>query len=115
MDRFHKNVSALSELCGAEDEIQLQKIAEGLDERFFAIRDAILQRAEALESAIEQSSQFTDRLDIVLANLDGVAVQVYISIFTVTRYITPFLTFRSITSFTVFICIFYRFEIRNQY
>lgn len=76
MDRFHKNVSALSELCGAEDEIQLQKIVEGLDDRFFAARDVIRQRAEALETAIEQSSQFTDRLDVVLANLDGAAMQV---------------------------------------
>ncbi|VBB27153.1 unnamed protein product [Acanthocheilonema viteae] len=76
MDRFHKNVSALSELCGADDEIQLQKIAEGLDERFFAARDAVRQRAEALETAIEQSSKFTDRLDVVLANLDGAAMQI---------------------------------------
>lgn len=83
MDRFHKNVSALSELCGPEDEIQLQKIAEGLDERFLTARDAIRQRAEALETAIEQSSQFTDRLDIVLANLDGTAMQVYTLIFTI--------------------------------
>ncbi|EFO27979.2 spectraplakin [Loa loa] len=76
MDRFHKNVSALSQLCGSEDEVQLQKIAEGLDERFFAARDTIRQRAEALETAIEQSSQFTDRLDVVLANLDGAAMQI---------------------------------------
>ncbi|KAK6106184.1 Spectrin repeat family protein [Brugia pahangi] len=76
MDRFHKNVCALSELCGPEDEIQLQKIAEGLDERFFAARDAVRQRAEALETAIEHDSQFTDRLDIVVANLDGVAMQI---------------------------------------
>uniref|UniRef100_A0A0R3RSE7 GAR domain-containing protein n=1 Tax=Elaeophora elaphi TaxID=1147741 RepID=A0A0R3RSE7_9BILA len=76
IDRFHKNVSALSDLCGAEDEVQLQKIAEGLDERFFAARDAVRQRAEALETGIEQSSQFTDRLDVVLANLDGIAMQI---------------------------------------
>lgn len=76
MDRFHRNINALSELCGSEDEIQLQKITEGLDERFYAARDAIQQRAEALETAIEQSSQFMDRLDIVLVNLDGVAMQV---------------------------------------
>ncbi|MCP9258009.1 hypothetical protein DINM_001173 [Dirofilaria immitis] len=76
MDRFHKNVGALSELCGPEDEVQLQKIAEGLDERFFAARDAVNQRAKALETAIEQSSQFTDRLDVVLANLDGAAMQI---------------------------------------
>uniref|UniRef100_A0AAF5PYW1 GAR domain-containing protein n=2 Tax=Wuchereria bancrofti TaxID=6293 RepID=A0AAF5PYW1_WUCBA len=76
MDRFHKNVSALSELCGPEDEIQLQKIAEGLDERFFAARNAVRQRAEALETAIEQDSQFTDRLDVVVANLDGAAMQI---------------------------------------
>ncbi|VDK30655.1 unnamed protein product [Gongylonema pulchrum] len=76
MDRFHKNVSALSELCSAEDEMQLQKVAEGLDERFAAARDAVQQRADALETAIEQSSQFTDRLDVILSNLDGAAIQV---------------------------------------
>lgn len=78
MDRFHKNVSALSELCDTEDEVQLQKVAEGLDERFSAARDAVQQRAEALESAIEQSSQFSDRLDVILSNLDGAAVQVIV-------------------------------------
>ncbi|VDN02146.1 unnamed protein product [Thelazia callipaeda] len=76
MDRFHKNVSSLSELCGREDEMQLQKVAEDLDERFAAARDAVRQRAEALETAIGQSSQLTDRLDVILANLDGTAIQI---------------------------------------
>lgn len=76
LDRFYKNVQALSELCDSEDEKQLEKIAEGLEERFIAARDAIQERAEALETAIEQNSQFSDRLDVILANLDGTATQV---------------------------------------
>uniref|UniRef100_A0A914REG8 Uncharacterized protein n=1 Tax=Parascaris equorum TaxID=6256 RepID=A0A914REG8_PAREQ len=40
-----------------------------------AAREAVRQRAEALETAIEHSSQFTDRLDVILANLGGAAAQ----------------------------------------
>lgn len=78
MDRFNKNVNALRELCDSEDGAQLEKIAEGIEERFEAAREAVRQRAEALETAIEHSSQFTDRLDVILANLGGAAAQVYL-------------------------------------
>uniref|UniRef100_A0A915B3J8 Microtubule-actin cross-linking factor 1 n=1 Tax=Parascaris univalens TaxID=6257 RepID=A0A915B3J8_PARUN len=76
MDRFNKNVNALRELCDSEDAAQLEKIAEGIEERFEAAREAVRQRAEALETAIEHSSQFTDRLDVILANLGGAAAQI---------------------------------------
>ncbi|VDK41941.1 unnamed protein product [Anisakis simplex] len=76
MDRFIRNVNALRELCDSEDSAQLEKIVESIEDRFEAIREAIKQRADALETALEHSSQFTDRLDIILANLDGAAAQV---------------------------------------
>ncbi|KHN76670.1 Dystonin [Toxocara canis] len=76
MDRFNKNVNALRELCDSEDAVQLEKIAEGIEERFEGAREAVRQRAEALETAIEHSSQFTDRLDVILANLGGAAAQI---------------------------------------
>lgn len=76
LDRFEKNVAALEELCDEEDALQLDKIAEGLEQRYEEVRDAVRNRALALESAIEHSSQFTDRLDVILAKLGGAAVQV---------------------------------------
>uniref|UniRef100_A0A0N5AJF6 GAR domain-containing protein n=1 Tax=Syphacia muris TaxID=451379 RepID=A0A0N5AJF6_9BILA len=76
LDRFERNATALGELCDDEDTAQLYKIAEGLQERYEEVKNAVKNRALALDSAIEHSSQFTDRLDVILSKLGGAAAQI---------------------------------------
>lgn len=73
--KFDRNITALSELCSAADADNLREINEQVTERFTELANAFKERGDALNSTIEQSSQFSDRLNVFLANLDGAAAQ----------------------------------------
>lgn len=44
-------------------------------DRYDAVKESVRQRGLALDQAVHESAQFTDRLDLMLANLDATADQ----------------------------------------
>lgn len=69
--KFERNIVALSELCSPTDSTNLRQIADQVLERFNDLANGFRERGDALASTIEQSSEFTDRLNMFLANLEG--------------------------------------------
>lgn len=71
ISKFDRNITALSELCSEVDATNLRQISDSVVERFSDLSTAFRERGEALASTIEQSSEFSDRLNIFLVNLQG--------------------------------------------
>ena len=69
--KFERNVATLADLCSTEDAHNLSEIASGIIERFKQQEEEFRERGRILDSTIEQSSQFTDRLDTFLSNLES--------------------------------------------
>lgn len=76
ISKFERNITALSELCSESDSISLRQISDSIVERFNDLSTAFRERGDALASTIEQSSEFSDRLNIFLANLQGALNQI---------------------------------------
>lgn len=74
--KFERNSQTLGELMSEQDAVNLQQIADQLVGRFQQLTAAFRERGEALNATIEQSSQFSDRLDVFLSNLEGAASQI---------------------------------------
>lgn len=75
MSKFERNIAALSELCSDADSANLKEISDQVLDRFSSISNAFRDRGAALDKTMDQSSQFSDRLDAFLANLEGAVVQ----------------------------------------
>jgi dystonin len=69
--KFERNVTTLAELCSPEDAQNLSEIASGMIDRFKQQEEEFRERGRILDATIEQSSQFTDRLDSFLSNLES--------------------------------------------
>jgi ABC-type transporter Mla subunit MlaD len=76
IEKFEKTAAALIALCGHDDISRIRDSADLLSGRYDAIRDSIRARGMALDASIQESSQFSDKLDLILANLEGAAGQV---------------------------------------
>lgn len=74
--KFERNVAALSDLCSESDSKHLKHIANEVLERFNDLANAFKERGDALATTIEQSSQFSDRLNVFLSNLEGAVQQI---------------------------------------
>lgn len=76
ISKFERNITALSELCSETDSKSLRQISDSIVERFNELSTAFRERGDALASTIEQSSEFSDRLNLFLANLQGALNQI---------------------------------------
>ncbi|KPJ14035.1 Microtubule-actin cross-linking factor 1, isoform 4 [Papilio machaon] len=77
VDKLVKTGEALSRLCGEEDAAKLQDIVEADCERYNALRAELRQRQQELEQALQESSQFSDKLEGMLRALAGTADQLH--------------------------------------
>ncbi|XP_053618600.1 microtubule-actin cross-linking factor 1 isoform X38 [Plodia interpunctella] len=75
VDKLVKTGEALSHLCGEEDAARVQDIVESDCERYNALRAELRQRQLELEQALQESSQFSDKLEGMLRALAGAADQ----------------------------------------
>ncbi|XP_060807170.1 uncharacterized protein LOC106135826 isoform X13 [Amyelois transitella] len=76
VDKLVKTGEALCRLCGEEDAARVQDIVEGDCERYNALRAELRQRQQELEQALQESSQFSDKLEGMLRALSGTAEQI---------------------------------------
>ncbi|XP_026332684.1 uncharacterized protein LOC113239782 isoform X5 [Hyposmocoma kahamanoa] len=75
VDKLVKTGEALSRLCGDEDAAKVQDIVDQDCERYNALRAELRQRQQQLERALQESSQFSDKLEGMLRALAGAADQ----------------------------------------
>ncbi|XP_047035660.1 dystonin isoform X33 [Helicoverpa zea] len=77
VDKLVKTGEALSKLCGDDDAAKVQDIVDGDCERYNALRAELRQRQQELEQALQESSQFSDKLEGMLRALSGAADQLH--------------------------------------
>ncbi|XP_049879738.1 microtubule-actin cross-linking factor 1 isoform X17 [Pectinophora gossypiella] len=75
VDKLVKTGEALARLCGDHDAATLQDIVDADCERYNALRAELRQRQQQLEQALQESSQFSDKLEGMLRALAGASDQ----------------------------------------
>ncbi|CAB3229877.1 unnamed protein product [Arctia plantaginis] len=75
VDKLVKTGEALAKLCGDDDAAKVQDIVDTDCERYNALRAELRQRQQELEQALQESSQFSDKLEGMLRALNGAADQ----------------------------------------
>ncbi|XP_026728106.1 uncharacterized protein LOC113494126 isoform X24 [Trichoplusia ni] len=75
VDKLVKTGEALAKLCGDDDAAKVQDIVDADCERYNALRAELRQRQQELEQALQESSQFSDKLEGMLRALSGAADQ----------------------------------------
>ncbi|CAG9131638.1 unnamed protein product [Plutella xylostella] len=75
LDKLVKTGEALARLCGDEDANKIQDIVETDLDRYNALKAELRQRQLELEQALQESSQFSDKLEGMLRALGGAADQ----------------------------------------
>jgi DNA repair exonuclease SbcCD ATPase subunit len=76
LDRLNKTGGALLRLIVEDDAYRVQDIIENDNQRYNAIKVSLRERQQALEQAMQECSQFTDKLDGMLNALQNTADQV---------------------------------------
>ncbi|CAG0912338.1 unnamed protein product [Notodromas monacha] len=76
VDKLNKTGSALKSLCGDEDAAKVHDILEVDNQRYGALKAILRDRQQALERAMQETSQFSDKLDGMLSALASTADQV---------------------------------------
>ncbi len=76
VEKFEKTGSALAALCREEDAVWLAEAVDGVLARYGAVRENVRSRSFALDDAVQESAQFSDKLDGMLASLNATAEQV---------------------------------------
>ncbi|KAI8432884.1 hypothetical protein MSG28_013810 [Choristoneura fumiferana] len=71
VDKLVKTGEALARLCGEEDAAKVQDVVEADCERYNALKAELRTRQQALEQALQESSQFADKLEGMLRALAG--------------------------------------------
>lgn len=77
VDKLNKTGEALIRLCNEEDGAKVQELLENCNARYAALKLDLRERQLALEAALQESSQFTDKLDGMLRALSNTADQVH--------------------------------------
>ncbi|XP_075985152.1 dystonin-like protein short stop isoform X32 [Anticarsia gemmatalis] len=75
VDKLVKTGEALAKLTGDDDAAKVQDIVDTDCERYNALRAELRQRQQELEQALQESSQFSDKLEGMLRALNGAADQ----------------------------------------
>ncbi|VDP08265.1 unnamed protein product [Soboliphyme baturini] len=76
IDKLVKTGVSLSGLCGPEDQARISDILEQANLRFDLIKENIRLRSQTIDEAIQQSAQFSDKLDGMLNSLSVTAEQI---------------------------------------
>lgn len=76
LDKLNKTGDALSSLVADEDVSKIQEILDSDNARYAALRVELRERQQALEQALQESSQFADKLEGMLRALANTADQV---------------------------------------
>jgi len=76
LDRLNKTGGALLRLIVEDDAYRIQDIIETDNQRYNALKLGLRERQQALEEAMQECSQFTDKLDGMLNALANTADQV---------------------------------------
>merc|ERR1719188_370871 len=76
LDRLNKTGGALLRLVIEDDAYRIQDIIETDNQRYNALKVSLRERQQALEQAMQECSQFTDKLDGMLNALQDTADQV---------------------------------------
>merc|ERR1719411_1468799 len=76
LDRLNKTGGALLRLIIEDDAYRVQDIVETDNQRYNDLKVSLRERMQALEEAMQECAQFTDKLDGMLNGLQGLADQV---------------------------------------
>ncbi|XP_075219795.1 dystonin-like protein short stop isoform X24 [Lycorma delicatula] len=76
VEKLNKTGEALIKLCNDEEGAKVQDILDSDNARYSALRAELRQRQQALEKALQESSQFSDKLEGMLRALTHTADQV---------------------------------------
>lgn len=76
VEKLNKTGEALLKLCNEEEGIKIQDILEADTTRYTALRAELRGRQQTLEQALQESSQFSDKLEGMLRALSSTADQV---------------------------------------
>ncbi|XP_017877780.1 microtubule-actin cross-linking factor 1 isoform X27 [Ceratina calcarata] len=77
VEKLNKTGEALLKLCNEEEGIKIQDILEADTARYAALRAELRKRQQTLEQALQESSQFSDKLEGMLRALTSTADQVH--------------------------------------
>jgi len=76
VDKLNKTGGALMKLCNEEDAGKVDEIMHADNERYNALKVHLREKQQALEKALQETSQFKDKLDGMLNALESTADQV---------------------------------------
>lgn len=76
VDKLNKTGTTLAKLCIEEEAAKVHEILESDNSRYAALRSGLRERQQALEEALQETSQFSDKLDGMLAALASTVDQV---------------------------------------
>ncbi|XP_043207067.1 microtubule-actin cross-linking factor 1-like isoform X6 [Amphibalanus amphitrite] len=76
VDKLNKTGGALAKLCNDEEAQKVNDIIDTDNTRYNALRTSLRERQQALEEALQECSQFADKLDGMLSALKDTADQV---------------------------------------
>lgn len=76
IDKFNKTGEAFAQLVTRHDANHIQDIVEGVNSRYNALKSELRDRQLALEKALQETSQFADKLENMLRTLANAAEQV---------------------------------------
>lgn len=76
LDKLNKTGGALLKLINDEDASKIQDILESDNSRYNSLKSGFRERGQALEDALQETSQFADKLDGMLSALSEAADQV---------------------------------------
>ncbi|XP_071036383.1 microtubule-actin cross-linking factor 1 isoform X6 [Parasteatoda tepidariorum] len=75
VDKLNKTGAALKKLCIPKEAHKVQNIMDSDNSRYNALKDILRDRQNALEEAMQATSQFSDKLDGMLNSLSNTAEQ----------------------------------------
>ena len=76
LDKLNKTGTTLGRLCAEEEAAKVQDIMDIDNQRYNALKVGLRDRQKALEDAMQETSQFSDKLDGMLSALANTADQV---------------------------------------
>ncbi|XP_041359572.1 microtubule-actin cross-linking factor 1, isoforms 1/2/3/5-like isoform X3 [Gigantopelta aegis] len=76
VDRLNKTGAALLQLCGEHDAEKVQKTLDDDNSRIEKVRSGVRDRSNSIDEALQQSADFSDKLEDMVENLTATSEQV---------------------------------------
>jgi DNA repair exonuclease SbcCD ATPase subunit len=76
LDKLNKTGEALASLVAEDDSVKIQELLDVTNQRYGALKSELRERQQALEQALQESSQFSDKLEGMLRALANTADQI---------------------------------------